>query len=49
VILSSNTIFINSIYNEAKLKVTNEFKKIDHLDKKTTQEYLRAKALMRKR
>ncbi|MCL0107883.1 ATP-binding protein, partial [Peptococcaceae bacterium] len=43
VILSSNTIFINRIYNEAKLKVTSEFKKIDHLDKKTTQEYLRAK------
>ena len=42
-ILSSNTEFINQIYNEAKLKVTSEFKKIDHMDKNTTYEYLKAK------
>lgn len=42
-ILSSNTVFINQIYNEAKLKVTSEFKKIDHMDKNTTYEYLKAK------
>ena len=40
VILSSNTIFINRIYNEAKLKMTSEFKKIDHLSKDMTYEYL---------
>ncbi len=40
VILSSNTIFIDRIYNDAKLKLTSEFKKIDHLDKETTFEYL---------
>ena len=42
-ILSSNTVFINQIYNEAKLKVTSEFKKIDHIDKNTTYEYLTLK------
>ena len=31
VILSSNTIFVNEIYNNAKLKETSEFYKIDHL------------------
>ena len=31
VILSSNTIFVNEIYNNAKLKKTSEFYKIDHL------------------
>ncbi len=41
IILSSNTIFINKIYNEAKLKITSYFKKVDHLDKKTTLEYLK--------
>ena len=40
IILSSNTIFIDRIYNDAKLKVTSKFKKIDHLDKETTLEYL---------
>ncbi|WP_022670707.1 ATP-binding protein [Hippea alviniae] len=40
VILSSNTIFINRIYNEAKLKETSTFYKIDHLDKDTVFEYL---------
>jgi len=40
VILSSNTIFINRIYNEAKLKETSTFYKIDHLDKETTFKYL---------
>jgi len=44
VILSSNTIFINQIYEEAKLKVTSEFKLIDHFDYKTTREYLKIKS-----
>ena len=43
VILSSNTIFINRIYNDAKLKITSKFKKIDHFDKETTFEYLKLK------
>ncbi|MCL0077821.1 ATP-binding protein [Peptococcaceae bacterium] len=43
VILSSNTIFINRIYNEAKLKMTSEFKKIDHLNKDMAYEYLGVK------
>ncbi len=40
-ILSSNTVFIDRIYNDAKLKVTSEFYKIDHLDKQITSEWLR--------
>ena len=45
VILSSNTVFIERIYNDAKLKVTSLFKKIDHLDKETTLEYLEYKGV----
>ena len=45
VILSSNTIFINEIYNHAKLKVTSEFKRIEHMNKETTFEYLKIKCL----
>ncbi len=48
VILSSNTIFLDRIYNDAKLKVTSRFKKIDHLDKETTLEYLRYKTEVEK-
>ena len=43
VILSSNTIFINQIYNNAKLKVTSEFKRISHLNYETTKEWLEDK------
>ncbi len=43
IILSSNTIFIERIYNDARLKLTSEFKKIDHLGKETTFEYLEYK------
>ena len=43
IILSSNTIFIERIYNDAKLKVTSRFKKIDHLYKDTTFNYLEHK------
>ena len=39
-ILSSNTIFIERIYNDAKLKETSRFKKIDHLSKEKVQEWL---------
>jgi len=31
-ILTSNTIFLNQIYNNAKMKVTSDFKLIDHLN-----------------
>jgi AAA+ ATPase superfamily predicted ATPase len=41
VILSSNTIFINEIYNNAKLKETSEFYKIDHLDFKEVEYWLK--------
>ena len=40
VILSSNTIFIDRIYNDAKLKETSHFFKIMHLDKNTVEEWL---------
>jgi len=40
VLLSSNTIFINKIYNNAKLKVTSEFYKIDHLSFNVVKEWL---------
>jgi len=39
-LLSSNTIFINKIYNNAKLKVTSEFYKIDHLSFNVVKEWL---------
>ncbi|MDQ7032614.1 MAG: ATP-binding protein [Desulfonauticus sp.] len=45
IILSSNTIFIDRIYNDAKLKVTSRFKKIDHLDYETIKEWLLSKDL----
>ncbi len=41
VILSSNTIFINRIYSDAKLKKTSRFYKIEHLDIQTTKEWLK--------
>ncbi|WP_022669604.1 ATP-binding protein [Hippea alviniae] len=40
VILSSNTVFIDRIYNDAKLKKTSEFFKVDHLDKSIVVEWL---------
>ena len=41
VILTSNTVFIEKIYNDARLKETSEFKKIDHLKKKQAKEWLK--------
>ena len=40
VILSSNTVFINRIYGDAKLKKTSSFLKIDHLNNKIVEEWL---------
>jgi AAA+ ATPase superfamily predicted ATPase len=41
VILSSNTIFIEQIHNDSKLKKTSRFYKIDYLDKQTTFKWLK--------
>jgi AAA+ ATPase superfamily predicted ATPase len=40
VILSSNTVFIDRIYSDAKLKVTSEFYKVKHLDYETIGNWL---------
>ncbi|MDQ7032615.1 MAG: ATP-binding protein [Desulfonauticus sp.] len=40
-ILTSNTIFIERIYNDAKLKKTSEFWKVDPLKKERVREWLR--------
>ncbi len=40
VILTSNTVFIERIYNDAKLKKTSSFYRIDHLDKEKMREWL---------
>ena len=41
VILSSNTLFINEIYTNAKLKETSKFYKIDHLPKDEIVKWLK--------
>jgi len=43
VILTSNTIFLNKIYNNAKMKVTSEFKLIEHLEYEEIKEWLETK------
>ena len=43
VILTSNTIFLEKIYNNAKLKKTSEFRLIKHLDYKIIEEWLKIK------
>jgi AAA+ ATPase superfamily predicted ATPase len=43
VILTSNTIFLEKIYNNAKMKVTSEFKLIEHLDYSEIKEWLETK------
>ncbi|WP_461834135.1 ATP-binding protein [Desulfothermus sp.] len=48
VILTSNTVFIEKIYNDAKLKETSRFKKIDHLSKEKVQEWLDIEGLAKK-
>ncbi len=40
VILTSNTVFIEKIYNDAKMKETSRFKKIGHLEKNEVFEWL---------
>ncbi len=48
VILTSNTVFIERIYNDAKLKETSRFKKIDHLSKEKVKEWLDIEGLAKK-
>ena len=45
VILTSNTVFIERIYNDAKMKETSEFKKIDHLRRLQVKQWLEEKGL----
>ncbi len=40
VILTSNTVFIERVYNDAKMKLTSEFMKIGHLPEETVKEWL---------
>ena len=39
-IISSNTVFIDKIYNDAKLKLTSEFYKVDHLPFEVVHDWL---------
>ncbi len=41
VILSSSTIFIDKIYNEAKMKKTSTFFKVNHLEQSVVEHWLR--------
>ena len=41
VILTSNTVFIERIYNDARMKETSKFKKIDHLSKDKVVDWLK--------
>ncbi len=45
VILTSNTVFIETIYNDAKMKKTSEFLKIGHLNKEQVEEWLKTEKL----
>jgi AAA+ ATPase superfamily predicted ATPase len=45
VILTSNTVFIERLYNDAKMKLTGEFKKIEHLKREQVEEWLREEGL----
>ncbi len=47
-ILTSNTVFIERIYNDAKLKATSEFIKIDHLSKNQVKTWLKWEGLKNK-
>jgi AAA+ ATPase superfamily predicted ATPase len=44
-ILTSNTIFLNQIYNNAKMKVTSDFKLINHLKYDDIKSWLTSKEL----
>ena len=41
VILTSNTVFIERIYNDARMKETSDFKKVDHLSKEKVENWLK--------
>ena len=40
-ILTSNTVFIERLYSDAKMKETSKFKKIDHLSKEKMEKWLK--------
>jgi len=42
-ILTSNTLFLEKIYNNSKLKETSDFKLIDHLEYEVVKEWLKTK------
>ena len=48
VILTSNTLFLDKIYNNSKLKVTSKFKLIDHLEYEVIKEWLKTKGFSNK-
>jgi len=48
VILTSNTVFIERIYNDARMKLTSEFRKIDHLSFEKVREWLLQEGLKEK-
>jgi AAA+ ATPase superfamily predicted ATPase len=45
VILTSNTVFIEKIYNDARMKLSGDFKKVGHLDKGDVYEWLSMEGL----
>jgi len=45
VILTSNTVFIERLYNDARLKLSGEFKKVGHLRKGQVKEWLSLEGL----
>ena len=45
IILTSNTVFIEKIYNDARMKETSKFKKIDHLSREKVEEWLKIEGL----
>ena len=47
VILTSNTVFIEKLYSDAKLKKTSVFYKIEHLDKGKVEEWLKEEGFSR--
>ena len=48
VILTSNTLFLEKIYNNSKLKETSDFKLIDHLEYEVVKEWLKTKGFNEK-
>ncbi len=45
VILTSNTVFIERIYNDARMKETSDFRKVGHLRREQVYEWLRVEGM----